>query len=87
VTRSRMLGVVGLLALLLAAGARPAIQQSARAAAPLTPSLGIAGAEGTPLERVVTLNLRVTCRARRWWPPDHDQGPVPGTRRRRPPNL
>ena len=59
-TRSRIVGLVGLLALLLAAGARPAIQQSARAAAPLTPDPGIAGAEGTPLEPVVTLNLRAT---------------------------
>ncbi len=59
-TRSRILGVVGPLALLLAAGVRPAIQPSARAAAPLIPELGIAGAEGTPLEPVVTLTLRVT---------------------------
>ena len=59
-TRSRILGVVGLLALLLAAGARPAGQQGAQAAAPHTLDLETAGAEGTPLEPVVTLNLRVT---------------------------
>jgi hypothetical protein len=58
---SRTLGVVGLLALLLLATGVRADRDRAGAAAPLTPGLErAAAAEGTSVEPLVTLSLRVT---------------------------
>jgi hypothetical protein len=60
-TRSRTLGVVGLLALLVLATGVRAEDDRAGAAAPLTLGLEGDGApQGTPLEPVVTLSLRVS---------------------------